>query len=270
LAQTTLISSNLFIVLIKQTQIGVKTNCPNSNIRLNQGVNNMAYVIQRAENPLDIQERFYGLDPERIAFGGFTSCIGIVAIRQDNQLIGIHLVLVDPDGNVFGADDADVKTVVDLVQENPRQVVIVGEKDCWDNPSAGPAKPAYEELRRRFNNPRVVDALPEDDTIRYRARKDGENIRVTFCVKSGAGPKPGQSSRSSTDFSTLDLADNIKFIFPDDITLAIVENIGNGKDDDVFTNVRNGDVKQNPKKKQLYVANPMGTQEDFDICVEDV
>jgi len=99
----------------------------------------MPYQITRCNRPLNIGECEWasaqailpvnGQAQATVQFGKFTSCIGIVASNVDaSQIIGIHLVMVGPDGP-FTADD--VSTVTDLLADFPENQSIVGQIGWW-------------------------------------------------------------------------------------------------------------------------------------------
>lgn len=101
----------------------------------------MAYRIHQGNDPLNIRECEWasaqailpadGQDVPTVQFGNFTSCIGIVASNTDaSQIIGIHLVMVGPDGP-FTADD--VPTVIELLADFPENRSIVGQIEWWQD-----------------------------------------------------------------------------------------------------------------------------------------
>ncbi|AUB37513.1 hypothetical protein COO91_03458 [Nostoc flagelliforme CCNUN1] len=226
----------------------------------------MVFTFPKTENYREIKEREHGINPDVIGFTAFTSCLGIVAILPDNNLIGIHMAILNEQDEVFGADPQDIPNVLNLVKDN-RKVIIVGIEDCW----GGELEETYTKLKEGLGNPPVI--LTEDGV--FHAKKDGDNdIKVMLCVKSEPQPQQGQTSRSSEDFSTIQPQvlgeERIKITLPDGISVKIAENIANGNDPAVFENVENGREEQNPNKNKLYVADPTNANEDFFVCFEKV
>lgn len=99
----------------------------------------MPYTLTQAANVQAIAECEYGT-AQSIMFTKFTSCLGILAkVQGQDQVIGIHLVLVDSNSNTFGAGDVATVTGV-LAGQNydPATVIIIGKISFWEA-SAGPA-----------------------------------------------------------------------------------------------------------------------------------
>ena len=70
----------------------------------------MPYVFTQATDTEAIAEREWGKADE-IMFTAFTSCIGIMAIKDD-QVIGVHLTLRDDTNAVT---NADIDTAIGLL-----------------------------------------------------------------------------------------------------------------------------------------------------------
>ena len=85
----------------------------------------MAYVFTKANDTEAIAECEWGKADE-IMFTGFSSCIGIMAIK-DNEVIGVHLPLRDANNAVT---DADIDTAIGLLDGGTFPVVI-GSISAW-------------------------------------------------------------------------------------------------------------------------------------------
>ncbi|WP_404426011.1 hypothetical protein [Thalassospira australica] len=86
----------------------------------------MPYVFTQAANTEAIAECEWGKAAE-IMFTGFSSCIGIMAIK-DNQVIGVHLPLRDGNNAVT---NADIDTAIGLLDGGAYPVVI-GSISAWE------------------------------------------------------------------------------------------------------------------------------------------
>ncbi|MDZ8223706.1 hypothetical protein [Nostoc sp. ChiVER01] len=124
----------------------------------------MAYSIHKAKNAQEIKEREYGIADQMIKFTKFTSCLGIVAINNEGKLIGIHLSVVDENGDAFSP--TVVPLVTSLVRSDPRKVVFVGHNYLWEEN----LPVAYNELK---------NALQPSDTT------DGEDGTYQAVIENG-------------------------------------------------------------------------------------
>tara|TARA_R110002049_G_scaffold210604_1_gene381505 strand:- start:38059 stop:38499 length:441 start_codon:yes stop_codon:yes gene_type:complete len=90
----------------------------------------MPYVFIQATDTEAIAEREWGKADE-IMFTAFTSCIGIMAIKDD-QVIGVHLTLRDDTNAVT---NADIDTAIGLLDGGAYPVVI-GAISAWEASAA--------------------------------------------------------------------------------------------------------------------------------------
>lgn len=122
----------------------------------------MPYPLNPANQPLAIEEYEYGSNAAvpmlngqvvpTVKFTTFTSCIGIIAASDNGaEAIGIHLVMLDPDGVPFSA--ADVPAVVALLAGFPQNVCITGQIGMWEDNIPG----AYAALAQALGNPPTFD-----------------------------------------------------------------------------------------------------------------
>ncbi len=86
----------------------------------------MPYVFSQAADTEAIAEREWG-KAAQIMFTGFSSCIGIMAIKN-NEVIGVHLPLRD--GNNAVTND-DIDTAIGLLDGGAYPVVI-GSISAWE------------------------------------------------------------------------------------------------------------------------------------------
>jgi hypothetical protein len=116
-------------------------------------------MLNQAANVMVIEEREWGTG-QPIQFTKFTSCIGVLAkVAGQNQVIGIHLSILDENGNVFTAAVVPQITGVLAGQGYDNTTCqIFGMIDIWENEL--PA--AYGALVAALNNP--VQAQREDGT----------------------------------------------------------------------------------------------------------
>lgn len=85
------------------------------------------------------------------------------------------------------------------------------------------------------------------------------------CVQSEAQPQHGQKARSSGNFSTQGCSSTLIWNLPDGVSVDIAQDVS-GRKDPTFYKVSNGDRRQNPNKRSLYIANPHGAQKGFQVC----
>ncbi len=111
----------------------------------------MAYVFTKAGNDTKIAEREWGkADP--IMFTTFTSCIGIMGIKDD-KVIGVHLTLMGTEDELVTTANIDQAVALLDGAANP---VIIGQVEIWaDNVSA-----VYQHLVTIL---KPVDTYPRDD-----------------------------------------------------------------------------------------------------------
>lgn len=88
---------------------------------------------------------------------------------------------------------------------------------------------------------------------------------ICSCIRSEAQPQRGQKARSSGNFSTEGCSTTLVWELPDGINVDIAQDISGGKDRG-FYRVSNGVRRQNPNKRSLYIANPHGAQQGFQVC----
>lgn len=103
----------------------------------------MPYALILAGNPMAIAECEYGA-AGAIKFTPFTSCIGVLAkVQGQNQVIGVHLVMVDAADNTFTAADVPLVTqALTALNYDPTTVLIIGQIAYWENSAAA----AYNAL----------------------------------------------------------------------------------------------------------------------------
>jgi len=92
----------------------------------------MSYELKLASNVREIKECEYGV-AETIQFTKFTSCIGVIAkVKDRSEVIGIHLVLIDPSDNPFSEDDVPtVKNVLKSYGIDKAKTKVIGQIDFW-------------------------------------------------------------------------------------------------------------------------------------------
>ncbi|TXH77739.1 MAG: hypothetical protein E6Q88_00500 [Lysobacteraceae bacterium] len=91
----------------------------------------MPYTLRHTDTPMRIAEREWAM-ADRISFTKFTSCVGVLALSDDNQIIAIHLSLQDEEGNPFTA--ADVNQVMLVLRDHnyaPDSVRVIGQISVW-------------------------------------------------------------------------------------------------------------------------------------------
>lgn len=83
-------------------------------------------------------------------------------------------------------------------------------------------------------------------------------------------PKPlnGQHHRSSENFGTNDLPDwgSLRWTCPNGVSFKVKKDV-NGHDPTEFENVKNGTVTNYKSHRNLYISDPKGINEAFDITV---
>jgi hypothetical protein len=104
----------------------------------------MPYSFKCTQNATAIEEQKYAIGQE-VRFTKFTSCLGVIA-QQGSSLIGVHLVIVSDEGEVFNDTVTDV--LADLLKSYEVKTVI-GKTDFWQ----GSISDAYSYLLRRLGNP---------------------------------------------------------------------------------------------------------------------
>lgn len=130
----------------------------------------MAYKFSKAGNPMAIAEQEYGIDKE-IKFTKFTSCIGVIAKRNDT-LYAVHLVMVGKEDDPF--NETAAVDVVGLFPKLPEKVTIVGCIDDWKN-NVGKA---YLKLISAIKSLEKYETLGKNDGT-YGAKIVGDKIVVT-------------------------------------------------------------------------------------------
>ncbi|HET7230835.1 MAG TPA: hypothetical protein VFJ16_12575 [Longimicrobium sp.] len=133
----------------------------------------MPYVLNQAANVMAIAECEWGT-AGTIQFTQFTSCIGVLAkVAGANNVTGIHLVLIDGNGNSFSA--ADVPTVTGVLAAqgyDNTTCTIIGQISAWQASAPG----AYDALVAALNNPQTYPLA--DGT--YGATITNGAIELTF------------------------------------------------------------------------------------------
>lgn len=126
----------------------------------------MPYTLTETDDPNAIAECQYG-QASAVMFTKFTSCIGILAkVTGAQEVIGIHLVMVDAEGNTFG--EADVPQVINVLSGrnyDPADVLIIGQISAWERSAAA----AYQKL---------IETLPPRDKFPLGDGVYGGEIRA--------------------------------------------------------------------------------------------
>lgn len=161
----------------------------------------MPYRLVRATSSEEIAERQWAVGPN-LTFTTFTSCIGVIAVCGQKNLIGIHLVLTYMDGDgehQFAVED--VAHIVGILRENGYDrdtVVIAGCLGYWANSGADSIRKAYDSL---------VASLPCRKTHRYLGAgiwgasfSNRHRIRLTHKATPQAGPD--ETDEIDVDFPT--------------------------------------------------------------------
>ncbi|KZB55546.1 hypothetical protein AUP42_03200 [Thalassospira lucentensis] len=126
----------------------------------------MPYVFSQAANPLAIAECEYASAAE-IRFSTFTSCIGIVGIRN-GEVFGIHLPLAVDDF----VTNADIDAALVHCQ-GLAQTTITGVIGAWT--SSRPTVYAY--LVAQLGNPAI--GVDHDEGV-YGARVNNGNLVLSY------------------------------------------------------------------------------------------
>ncbi len=93
------------------------------------------YTLKYTTNVNDIKETEWGIGPQ-VQFAKFTSCIGVLSkVQGKDNVIGIHLVLVDHDGNNINPEvisgSRGVKDVLRGLNYDPAKTKVIGHIDYW-------------------------------------------------------------------------------------------------------------------------------------------
>jgi len=91
-------------------------------------------------------------------------------------------------------------------------------------------------------------------------------------VRSEPEPQSGQKHRSSDNFSVKGCENSLEWVIPEGIRVDIKEDKRFGVDPTHFTGVRNGQITDSPMSSKLYIANPSGASQPFDVscnCVTE-
>ncbi|OKH89284.1 hypothetical protein [Thalassospira sp. TSL5-1] len=124
----------------------------------------MAYIFTEADDPTQIAERQWGqADP--IMFTTFTSCIGIMGIKDD-QVIGVHLALMGTADELV--TNANIDQAIALL-DGAANPVIIGQIEIWED--AVPA--VYQHLVSTLH---PVAIYPRDDGT-YGGRNNQGNVQ---------------------------------------------------------------------------------------------
>jgi len=93
----------------------------------------MAFALTPAANPNNIREDEFGVADGGVIFSMITSCMLMAGITGAGKVFGIHLALINAQGEPFTIDD--VQVVADCIREreaNPSSVILFGETEFWD------------------------------------------------------------------------------------------------------------------------------------------
>ncbi|HEU0014779.1 MAG TPA: hypothetical protein VFQ45_13920 [Longimicrobium sp.] len=133
----------------------------------------MPYTLSQAANPMAIAECEWGT-AGTIQFTAFTSCLGVVAkVTGQNNVIGIHLVMVDGHGNTFGTGDvARVTGVLANQHYDNTTCHVIGATGFWQHSASA----AYNALIAALNHPTVYTF--GDGT--YGATITGGAVEITY------------------------------------------------------------------------------------------
>lgn len=136
----------------------------------------MMYHLTQTGAPLTIEEAEYAIG-ETVQFTKFTSCIGILSkIKGQQNLMGIHLVIVDQGGNKFNiVTAAQVRELLEIENCDQSTTAIIGQISAWK----ASIRPAFE---------RLVDLLDVPEERQYQlgdgsyGGKIGENgtIEISY------------------------------------------------------------------------------------------
>lgn len=133
----------------------------------------MPYTLTQAADNMAIAECQWGC-AGTLQFTKFTSCIGVLAkVAGADRVIGIHLVMVDANGNTFSAGDVDLVTTVltDQGYDNTT-CTIIGQITYWTQSNNA----AYTALFNALNNPATYQLA---DGV-YGATISGGAIELTY------------------------------------------------------------------------------------------
>ena len=99
----------------------------------------MPYTLNQAANSMAIAEREWGVG-QTIQFTHFTSCIGVLAkVKGQNEVIGVHLVLIDNQSNPFTAEVVTlINSVLTSRNYDPATVIIIGQIAYWEKSATVP------------------------------------------------------------------------------------------------------------------------------------
>lgn len=113
----------------------------------------MTCILTLAQNPDNIEESQYGTAPE-VIFSPITSCILIAARSGEENVSGIHLVMVQRDDEPFSVADVSVVTgVLGGLAVDPSSIVVFGQISMWqDNVGA-----AFDALIEALGFPPTTD-----------------------------------------------------------------------------------------------------------------
>ena len=109
--------------------------------------------------------------------------------------------------------------------------------------------------------------------------KMADSQQLIAAVRSDPGPQPGQSHRSSGNFSTDNAASSAtSFLFKIDqsnpkwesIHFDVMQDVSGGTDPVIYTDVYDGNRESVVRQRSLYIANPAGADSDFTVEVYQV
>lgn len=91
----------------------------------------MAYQIDWTSNTRAVPEQHWATGRE-VKFSAIDSCIGVVGKTIGGKVIGVHLVLLDRQGNLF--DDSGVQRVREIVDGGLLgRAFIIGDYRTWED-----------------------------------------------------------------------------------------------------------------------------------------
>jgi hypothetical protein len=154
-----------------------QTPIPRKIYKLIKENTTMTYTLDLAKDEMAIGEREYGIGQE-VKFTTFTSCIGILALTNESQIIAIHLALMDEDDWFSSTDIPTIQAVLnDHSNHGEYEIQLVGQISFWESPLNGPLSEAYTALVAALNPSKFV-SHERDGT--YGAKISGGEITVTF------------------------------------------------------------------------------------------
>ncbi|WP_114392041.1 hypothetical protein [Oleisolibacter albus] len=133
----------------------------------------MPYILTPAQDTMAIAEREFGTSSPQVQFTLFTSCIGVLSLRN-GAVTGVHLSITAEDGTLF--DDAAANQVAQIIGQWD-QIKVIGRIDYWENPANG--------VTAAFNNMLQLLGVPPDNLYQladgiYGGEDDGGTLEITY------------------------------------------------------------------------------------------